>query len=92
MSHTIYLASPYGFSEQWKRLLLPEFVDALDEIKKEGLINLIGASNWELSRFSAARDYAQLNNKEPFTVLSNNFSLAEMIDPVWPGCVGINND
>ena len=29
MSHTIYLASPYGFSEQWKRLLLPEFVDAL---------------------------------------------------------------
>jgi aryl-alcohol dehydrogenase-like predicted oxidoreductase/predicted dehydrogenase len=69
-----------------------EFVDALDEIKKEGLINLIGASNWELSRFSAARDYAQLNNKEPFTVLSNNFSLAEMIDPVWPGCVGINND
>ena len=31
------------------------------------------------------------NNKEPFTVLSNNFSLAEMLEPVWPGCVGINN-
>ena len=27
---TIYLASPYGFSEQWKRLLLPEFVAALE--------------------------------------------------------------
>ena len=23
---------------------------------------------------------------ENFTVLSNNFSSAEMIEPVWPGC------
>ena len=68
-----------------------EFMDALDEVKSEGLINLIGASNWDLERFSEARDYAQLNNKEPFTALSNNFSLAEMVDPVWPGCVGVNN-
>ena len=68
-----------------------EFVDALDEIKTEGLINNIGASNWNLDRFSIARDYALKNNKEPFTVLSNNFSLAEMLEPVWPGCVGINN-
>ena len=69
-----------------------EFMDALDEVKSEGLINLIGASNWELERFSEARDYAQSNNKEPFTALSNNFSLAEMVDPVWPGCVGVNNE
>ena len=68
-----------------------EFVDALDEIKTEGLINNIGASNWNLDRFSTARDYALKNNKEPFTVLSNNFSLAEMLEPVWPGCVGIDN-
>ena len=68
-----------------------EFVDALDEIKAEGLINNIGASNWNLDRFSTARDYALKNNKEPFTVLSNNFSLAEMLEPVWPGCVAINN-
>ena len=26
-----------------------------------------------------------------FTVFSNNFSLAEMIEPVWPGCVGVND-
>ena len=68
-----------------------EFIDALDEIKAEGLINNIGASNWNLDRFSAARSYALKNNKEPFTVLSNNFSLAEMLEPVWPGCVAINN-
>ena len=68
-----------------------EFIDALAEIKNEGLINLIGASNWEMGRFSDARDYAIKNSKEPFTILSNNFSLAEMIEPVWPGCVGVND-
>ena len=68
-----------------------EFIDALTEIKKEGLIDVIGASNWELDRFSEARDYALKEQKEPFTVLGNNFSLAEMIEPVWPGCVGVND-
>jgi aryl-alcohol dehydrogenase-like predicted oxidoreductase len=68
-----------------------EFVDAIDEIKDEGLIDLIGASNWELERFSQARTYAIQNKKEPFIVLSNNFSLAEMVEPVWPGCVGVND-
>jgi nucleoside 2-deoxyribosyltransferase len=38
MSKTIYLASPYGFSEQWKTSLLPAFVDALTEM---------GADVWE---------------------------------------------
>ena len=68
-----------------------EFIDALAEIKEEGLIDLIGASNWELDRFSEARAYAFNAKKEPFKVLSNNFSLAEMIEPVWPGCVGVND-
>ncbi len=34
-SRTIYLASPYGFSAQWKRLLLPEFVEALEALGLE---------------------------------------------------------
>ena len=69
-----------------------EFIDVLDEIKAEGLINKIGASNWKLDRFKQARDFALKENKEPFTILSNNFSLAKMIDPVWPGCVAIDNN
>lgn len=32
---TIYLASPYGFSAQWKRLLLPEFLEALEALGLE---------------------------------------------------------
>ena len=31
----IYLASPYGFSAQWRRLLLPEFVTALESLGLE---------------------------------------------------------
>ena len=63
-----------------------EFIDALNELKEEGLIRLIGASNWSLSRFSDSFFYAEKENKETFSVLSNNFSLARMLDPVWPGC------
>lgn len=69
-----------------------EFIDVLDEIKAEGLINKIGASNWKLERFKQARDFALKENKESFSILSNNFSLATMIDPVWPGCVAIDNN
>lgn len=28
----LYLASPYGFSSQWRRLLLPEFIQQLDAL------------------------------------------------------------
>ena len=31
----IYLASPYGFSAQWRRLLLPEFFTALESLGLE---------------------------------------------------------
>lgn len=35
LRRTLYLASPYGFSAQWKRLLLPEFVTALEDLGLE---------------------------------------------------------
>ena len=38
MKKTIYLASPYGFSAQWKEKLLPDFVAALEAL---------GAEVWE---------------------------------------------
>ena len=63
-----------------------EFIDALNELKEEGLIRIFGASNWSLPRFSESFSYAQKINKEGFSVLSNNFSLARMLEPVWPGC------
>ena len=75
-----------------KDVPVDEFVHALSEIRDEGLIDVLGASNWELDRFSEARNIALKNKIEPFSVLSNNFSLAEMIKPVWPGCVGVNKE
>tara|TARA_Y100000992_G_scaffold557_1_gene331 strand:- start:281 stop:1111 length:831 start_codon:yes stop_codon:yes gene_type:complete len=64
-----------------------EFIDALNEIHSEGLVSTIGASNWTLERFDNANNYAKKNKKIGFKVLSNNFSLANMNKPVWPGCV-----
>ena len=37
-SKTIYLASPYGFAEQWRLRLLPEFITKLESM---------GARVWE---------------------------------------------
>jgi nucleoside 2-deoxyribosyltransferase len=50
MQRTIYLASPYGFSEQWKRLLLPEFIDAL---------TTLGLEVWEPFSRNGQIDFAQ---------------------------------
>ena len=67
-----------------------EFIDALNEILAEGLISVAGASNWTLERFSNANNYADKNKKIGFKVLSNNFSLANMNERVWPGCINCN--
>ena len=69
-----------------------EFIDALSELKDEGLINVFGGSNWSLPRFKEAIDYANENNKTPFSMLSNNFSLARMLEPVWPGCFSCSEE
>ena len=68
------------------------FIDTLNELRDEGLIKVLGASNWTLDRFKEANEYALSVNKEPFSVLSNNFSLAQMNNPVWPGCFSCSED
>lgn len=69
-----------------------EFVDVLDELASAGRIGAYGGSNWELERLREANDWARAHNKQPFSVLSNNLSLAVM-EQVWPGChTGHNNE
>ena len=46
----IYLASPYGFSNQWKARLLPEFVSALEGV---------GAEVWEPFERNNKVDYSK---------------------------------
>jgi aryl-alcohol dehydrogenase-like predicted oxidoreductase len=64
-----------------------EFVDALDREARAGRIKVFGGSNWNLARVAQANAYAAQNNRTPFKVVSNQFSLAEMIEPAWPGCI-----
>lgn len=70
-----------------------EFVDAMDaEVKAGRIRGIFGGSNWTRARFDEAIAYAQKNGKAAPAALSNNFSLAEMLDPIWAGCVAASDD
>jgi aryl-alcohol dehydrogenase-like predicted oxidoreductase len=65
-----------------------EFVDAMDaEVQSGRIRGPVGGSNWTRERMDAAIAYAKRTGKTAPSALSNNFSLAEMQDPVWPDCV-----
>jgi aryl-alcohol dehydrogenase-like predicted oxidoreductase len=64
-----------------------EFVDVLDEHRRAGLIKTFGGSNWTRARFDAANEYARTRGRQGFALLSNQFSLARMIEAPWEGCV-----
>lgn len=70
-----------------------EFVDAINvEIGTGRIRGIFGGSNWSRERMDAAIAYAQRTGKTAPSALSNNFSLAEMIEPVWDGCVSCSDD
>jgi predicted dehydrogenase/aryl-alcohol dehydrogenase-like predicted oxidoreductase len=70
-----------------------EFVDAMDaEVKRGRIRGILGGSNWTQARMDEAITYAQKIGKAAPAALSNNFSLAEMLDPIWPGCVTASSD
>ncbi len=62
-----------------------EFVDAVNAEIEAGRIRAWGGSNWTLARVQAANAYAEQNGKQGMSAVSNNFSLAHMIKPLWPG-------
>ncbi|MBE3134638.1 MAG: aldo/keto reductase, partial [Acidobacteria bacterium] len=64
-----------------------EFIDVLNEHVRAGRIRAFGGSNWPIERVEAANAYAARKGLQGFSAVSNNFSLARMVDPVWAGCV-----
>lgn len=67
-----------------------EFVDALDaEVKRGRIRGIFGGSNWTRERIDEAISYAKANNKAAPATISNNFSLAQMLQPIWPGCISV---
>jgi predicted dehydrogenase/aryl-alcohol dehydrogenase-like predicted oxidoreductase len=65
-----------------------EFVDAMDAEARAGRIRgPFGGSNWTMERMDEAIAYAERTGKQKPGALSNNFALAEMLEPIWAGCV-----
>ncbi len=67
-----------------------EFVDVLNEHHAAGRIRAFGGSNWTAARVDAFNDDAHARGLVGMTVLSNQFSLARMLVPTFPGTVGAN--
>jgi len=68
-----------------------EFIDVLNQHARDGKIKAFGGSNWTIERVQEANEYAAKNNLQPMSVVSNNLSLARMVDPVWGGCVTVHD-
>jgi len=68
-----------------------EFIDVLNEHQSAGRIRAFGASNWTFERVAAANDYAASKRLGGFAAVSNNFSLARMIQPPWQGCLSASD-
>ena len=70
-----------------------EFVDAMDaEVKAGRIRGPFGGSNWTKERMDEAIAYAKRTGKTAPGALSNNFALAEMIKPIWAGCIAASDD
>lgn len=64
-----------------------EFVEALNEHYRAGRMRAFGGSNWTIERIEAANAYAAAHGLQGFSAISNNFSLARMVEPPWEGCL-----
>jgi len=64
-----------------------EFVEAFNELKRAGYLRAFGGSNWSLARVEAGNAYAKAKGLVGFSAVSNNLSLARMVEPVWEGCL-----
>ena len=68
-----------------------EFITVLNEQKHAGRMRIFGASNWSIERVEEANRWAAEHGMSGFSVMSNNLSLARMIDPVWAGCISASD-
>ncbi|GAC1370709.1 MAG: aldo/keto reductase [Ktedonobacteraceae bacterium] len=68
-----------------------EFISTLNEHKSAGRVRAFGASNWSIERVQEANAWAAAHSMTGFSAISNNFSLARMVDPVWAGCISASD-
>lgn len=65
-------------------------IDYLNEEIDAGRIRAIAASNWTPKRIVEANAYATENRRNGFVACSNNISLAVPMEPMWGGCVNVD--
>jgi aryl-alcohol dehydrogenase-like predicted oxidoreductase len=68
-----------------------EFVDVLDGHRREGRMAAFGGSNWTAARIDEANAYASRKGVPGFAAVSNNVSLARMVNPVWGGTLSFSD-
>ncbi|MEO7631283.1 MAG: aldo/keto reductase, partial [Mycobacteriales bacterium] len=69
-----------------------ELIDALNRARDAGRIMAFGASNWSTQRVVAANDYAAAHGLVPFALNNPGWSLARPVEPMWPGCVYVDDE
>ncbi|MCC6731325.1 MAG: aldo/keto reductase [Chthonomonadales bacterium] len=62
-------------------------VEALHAHREAGRIGAYGGSNWTHARIAEANRHAAANALAPFVASSPYFGLARPNEPMWPGCV-----
>ena len=60
-----------------------EWVDALNENLRAGRMKAFGLSNFTIARLDAFNEYAAKHGQQTFRVVSNQFSLATVLAPIW---------
>ncbi|GHG51877.1 aldo/keto reductase [Streptomyces griseocarneus] len=68
-----------------------EFVTVLAELVRRGLTGAYGMSNWSLARVKEAVAYARAHGLPEPAGVSNQFSLIDMVQPIYPGTVSAND-
>jgi len=64
-----------------------EFIDVVNEHMRAGRIRAFAVSNWSLARVEEANAYARAKGLRGIAAVSNNFSLARMIEAPWTDCI-----
>jgi len=64
-----------------------EFIDVVNEHMRAGRIRAFAVSNWTLARVEEANAYAKVKGLRGISAVSNNFSLARMIEAPWTDCI-----
>lgn len=63
---------------------------ALDQEVRAGRVRALGVANWRPARVQQGNRWARERRRQELSVVSNQLSLAEANEPMWPGCLSVD--